>query len=300
MKRVVYILLIFLMMQIPSLALAQEYSWLKPPPLPQELSDYYQQQKKGLRFEISVERGGPKKIFPWEEEMILHDTGFKDEKTSKMAKEYLLQNAIKPLMERKSVELQDGSVVEFEQLNRLAQAELLYYYVRDHILFPHPKKSFFSSIPILGRISLRGSFAPHPCEAVAKQEGDCMGKAMALASLLKICGYDVALGYFPAFVIDIGVGPTPTLFYHNYVFLKDEGWGIGKWKLEKDMWGNEMEGDWIILDSICSPRHVPHMEMVGGEHKVLKFGDEPVWVQAENLHNEPSCWGTDKFCWFKI
>jgi hypothetical protein len=305
MKRLVFALLAFLLAaEIPSLAMANhQYDWPKPSSLPSELLDYYKSQKEGILRSVTSQLGGPRDIFPQERKIILHDIGGENSRTSEIAKQYLLENVIGPLQEEKEVGLQDGRTLWFEKLDRLSQAQLLYYYVRDHIFFPEEAKGGLSKIPLIGKIPMSAvtSAAAYPCEVVARQEGECMGKTMTLAALLKLCGYDVALGFFPAFVLRGGIAfiPGGTIVYHNYVFLRDEGWGIGKWELEKDFQGKKMEGDWILLDSICSPRHVPRMEMVGaGKPKVLEFGDDPAWT--EPLLDDPSTWGTDKFCWFLL
>jgi len=100
---------------------------------------------------------------------------------------------------------------------------------------------------------------------------------LPLAALLKLEGYDVAIGFYPSMGIKLG----ESMFfvgYHHYVLVRDEGWGIGEWHPKEDMFGNPMPGDWIVLDAICSPRHVSHMKMVGGSHKALSFGEDPVWA----------------------
>jgi hypothetical protein len=311
MKRIMFVSLIaLLILEAPLLTSAKQYDWPKPPTLEElseghpeyrDLLDYYKSQKKGILRTATSYLGGPGDIFPQERNIILHDIGSKDNPTSKTAKQYLLEYVIQPLREKKEVGVQDERMVlSFEELDRLSQAQLLYYYVRDHIFFPEEAKGGLSRIPLIGRIPVSAvtGAAAYPCEVISRQEGECMGKTMTLAALLKLCGYDVALGFFPSFVLRGGIGPIPggTIIYHNYVFLRDEGWGIGGWELEKDFRGKEMGGDWILLDTICSPEHIPHMEMVGGEPRVLEFGDNPVW--AEHLLNDSSTWGTDKFCWF--
>ena len=307
MKRIILASLIALLtLEAPLLTVAKQYDWPKPPPLSKELSDYYKSQKKSI---LSIDNaasylGGPQDIFPQEEDIIFHDIGGEDSETSDMARQYLLDYVIQPLTDEKKIELQDGRVLIFTELDRLSQAQLLYYYVRDHVIFPKEAKGGLSRIPVIGEIIPKvTSAAAYPCEVVARQEGECMGKTMVLAALFKLCGYDdVAVGFHPAFVLrspPIPGVPRLIIIYHNYLFLKDEGWGIGRWKLGEDFLGEKMEGDWILLDSICSPEHVPDMKMVGPkEPKVLEFGDDPVW--AEPFFDDQSKWGTDMFCWFLL
>ena len=233
---------------------------------------------------VFYELGRPEDIFSVEKNMILHDIGEGEESTSKLAKKYLLDNVIQPLRERKSFRLQDGKVIQFDELSRLAQAQLIYYFVRDYILYPHLEEfkgleRTLKSLPYVG-IALRSLpfVLKYPCETVSSRHGLCNDQAMLLAALLSLCGYDVALGFFIPLGRELD-GRLVFLGYHNYVLLKDEGWGVGRWELSEDGSGNAMGEKWIILDPIHSPRHAPYMEMVGGPHKALEFGKDPGWTK---------------------
>jgi hypothetical protein len=293
-KRMVGVLLGLVLLPMPSLAQTSEWDIT---PLPPELSDYYQRERNMHRPEwIFYELGRPEDIFSGERNMVLHDIGEGNESTSKLAKEYLLSNVIQPLRERKSLHLQDGKVIQFDELSRLTQAQLMYYFVRDYILYPHPEEfsgveRTLKSLPYVG-VALSGlpSVLKYPCETVSSCHGLCNDQAMLLAALLRLCGYDVALGFFASMGRELD-GRVIFLSYHNYVLLKDEGWGVGRWELRGDGLGNPMIGKWIILDPICSPRHAPYMEMVGCPHKALVFGEDPGWTKLihSNFVNLSPC-----------
>jgi hypothetical protein len=281
MKRTVSLLLIAILLAIPSTVAAQENGW-EIKPLPPELSHYYQEQRgegfnPPLRHIVILRTGG--ECFYYYKKTIFHDIGLEDTPTSKMARDYLMENVILPLKERKSVTLQDGSIIRFEELDRLALAQLIYYFCRDHILFFGEELEGGEELPPIGGMGdVLASLEPllpririrFPCEILAMRHAFC-DKAVLLAALLKLAGYEVALGFIPQ-----GIALPPqepkSLFYwpganHNYVFLKDEGWDIGQWKLEQDIVGNKMGGEWILLDCIHSPRHFPQ--------ETLAFGEDP-------------------------
>jgi hypothetical protein len=305
MKKIGGVLLTIAALLMPSFTQAVEW---EISPLPQELSQYYQEHKS----KADVVRGilaTPEVEFSFYKRAILHDAGLLDNKTSQIAKEYLMQNVIQPLTERKSVTLQDGSVVAFEELDRLALAQLIYYFCRDQILFFGEE----SEISMQG-LSIPGSeeVAPgsqldmiaafmnvrYPCETVAIQHGLCADEAVILATLLKLCGFEVAVGYYPQ---SMPCG-TFTLYwpgaYHHWVFLKDEGWGIGHWNPTQDALGNPMDGDWILLDCIHSPAHFPI--------ETLEFGEDPLsWTTRTNTTFCSCCFclpwvNSIPFCWFII
>jgi hypothetical protein len=286
MKRIASLLLIAILLAIPQTAAAQENGW-QIKPLPVELSHYYQQQR-ARGFDHPLRHfilGTPEKCFYYYEKTIRHDIGAENTPTSNMARDYLMENVILPLKERKSVTLQNGSIIGFEELDRLALAQLIYYFSRDHILFFGEELEGGEELPpigdkgdiltsmrqILPRISIR-----FPCEMLAMRHAFC-DKAVLLATLLKLAGYEVALGFFPSTSVPIPPQAPKSLLYwpgayHNYVFLKDEGWGIGHWKLDQDTLGNRMGGDWILLDCIHSPRHFPQ--------ETLAFGEDPTsWTR---------------------
>jgi len=282
MKRAASLLLIAVLLAIPSTAAAQENGW-EIKPLPAELSYYYQEQRAGS-FDHSLRHfilGTPEECFYYHEKAILHDIGVENTPTSTIARDYLMENVILPLQERKWVTLQDGSVIWFEELDRLALAQLIYYFSRDHILFygeeleggeelPPIEDKGDASISVKQLLPIR-----FPCEMLATRQTLC-DQAVLLAALLKLAGYEVALGFFPQGMPIPPQAPKSMLYwpgvYHNYVFLKDEGWGIGHWKLDQDTLGNKMGGDWILLDCIHSPRHFPQ--------ETLAFGEDPTsWTR---------------------
>jgi len=303
-KRIVSVLLGLVLLLMPSLAQASEWNIT---PLSPELSDYYQGERSAhsLKWGFYGFAGGPQDIFSVEKNMILHDIGRRNESTSELAKEYLLGNVIQPLREAKSLRLQDGKVIQFDELSRLAQAQLIYYFVRDYILYPHPEEfkgleRTLKSLPYVG-VALRSLpfVFKYPCETVSSHHGLCNDQAMTLAALLKLCGYDVAIGFFIPMGRELN-GRLIFLGYHNYVLLKDEGWGVGRWELGEDGSGNVMSGKWIILDPIHSPRHAPYMEMVGGPHKALEFGEDPGWtkfIDSKFINLNPCAQGANPFWW---
>jgi hypothetical protein len=304
MKRITSILLSMVFLFAPSLVQASEWNISSLPP---ELSDYYQTERNAhfLKWGFYELAGRPQDVFSVEKNMILHDIGRGGESTSKMAEEYLLHNVIQPLREKRLLHLQDGKVIRFDDLSRLAQAQLIYYFVRDYILYPHPEdfqglERELKSLPYVGAALAGLPFVfKYPCETIASQHGVCIDQAATLAALLKLCKYDVALGFFAP----LGKELDDHLFflgYHNYVLLKDEGWGVGKWGLMEDGLGNPMGGKWVILDPIHSPRHAPHMEIVGGPHKALEFGEDPGWtklIDSRLINLNPCARGANPFWW---
>ena len=227
----------------------------------------------------------PAKQYKLMNEMINHDL-------EGDARQFLIDEVINPLKETKKIELQDGRIVDFsgnEKLTDRQIAELLYYYVRDHVYFPHVDEAptivkAFGVIPLMGGFIARlyaifPRIETFPCETVELGYGECMGKTMLLATLLKIEGFDVALGYFPMMAAPAGnvMLYWPGLF-HSYVLLRDPGWGIGRQYFVHDIFGNPMDGNWIVLDSIYSPRHVPYTRLLG-PHRVTDFGENPGWVK---------------------
>jgi hypothetical protein len=302
MKRIGVILFAIMALLMPSFAEAAEWEIA---PLPPELAKYYQEHKSRTDVMHGV-LATPEVEFSFYRKAILHDAGLLDSETSNMAKEYLMQNVIRPLTERKSVTLQDGRVVAFEELDRLALAQLIYYFCRDQILFFGEESEVLTqglSIPGSEEITPGSPLdmvpafldVRYPCETVAIQHGLCADEAVILAALLKLCGFEVAVGYYPQ---SMPCGMF-TLYwpgaYHHWVFLKDEGWGIGQWKPAQDVLGNPMDGNWILLDCIHSPAHFP-ME-------TLEFGSDPLsWTSRTNTTFIPCLppLSSMPFCWFIV
>jgi hypothetical protein len=281
-------------------------------PLPEELTNYYDSFRAKYYIDFLNMSGFGENL---EEDrmklgilmnyMAVHDAGGLDISSSKLAKEYLKNVSIKPLMENKSVLLQTGEILSFEnfeELNRsearLVEAKLIYYYARDHIYFPHPAeeekgvKKVMGGIPLLNLlITAVPNVINFPCESVETQHGGCLDQSLLLATLLKMEGYEVALGSMASIGVPLseeneGNESMVWFSYHSYVYLKDEGWGIGNWTLNEDIFGNKMDGKWILLDAICSPRHFGRMQMVG-KGRVLEFGDTPNWIAYKDVTYEP-------------
>jgi hypothetical protein len=210
--------------------------------------------------------------------MVVHDAGGLDTSSSKLCKEYLENVSIKPLKENKSILLQTGETLSFEELDRLAEAKLIYYYVRDHIYFPHPGEKGISITSCFGIPEI----IKFPGEIVGTQHGICCDQALLLATLLKMEGYEVAVGSAPEQVPSVPGNNTTTVWmvYHSYVFLKDEGWDIGNLTLNEDIFGNKLDGKWIFLDPIYSPRHF--------QDRSLEFGEFAFWWPS--MKNTNTTW----------
>jgi hypothetical protein len=219
--------------------------------------------------------------------LVLHDIGsFKFHKLCPRemdcgtchdcAYDYLANEIIQPLYEAKSIRIQgpdglfeSGETLQFDELTRLAKTKLLFYYVRDYVDFP-------KNIALIAGVI---QTFKAPSETFFDKKGVCISQAMALAALLKMEGFDVAIGFMPS----IGIPFMPVgLITHAYVFVKDEGWGIGEWKLVEDMFGNPMQGEWILLDPVWSPKN-------GGSANAQDYGENPTWV---NVFTRPQMtWG---------
>ncbi|RZN68015.1 MAG: transglutaminase domain-containing protein [Candidatus Methanolliviera hydrocarbonicum] len=270
------------------------------PKLPKGLSDFYDNYRKEympefIRFALGGSMMGgkieenTKDFFSIGNYIVIHDVGGLDARTSRIAEEYLEDTVIKPLKEKKSVPLQTGNTMSFKKLDRLSLAKLLYYYVRDDVYFPHGEEggrvSPLSRIPGMNLMfTTTPEIIRFPCETVEDQHGACADQALLLATLLNMEGYEVALGTAPSMAKKNKDGTFTWFGYHVCVYLKDEGWRIGRYDLGKDVFGNDLGGKWIILDPINSPRHVSHMRMMGGG-KVLEFGDDPNWVEYREEDN---------------
>ncbi|VUT25030.1 MAG: hypothetical protein MASP_00800 [Candidatus Methanolliviera sp. GoM_asphalt] len=287
----IFVLLLLSVSMASPIASAQLHDTLvkDQPKLPNELSNYYRDFRGSHYIDLLKNSGiGEKKekdrrdLAVIENYMIIHDAGRLDLESSEIARGYLEETVIKPLKEEKSVFLQTGETMEFEDLDRLALAKLLYYYVRDDIYFPHPEEErgierCFASVPKVGLLLLMSpEIIKFPCETMRTQHGDCTDKALLLSTLLKMEGYKVAIGSAPAMTVNTN-GEYVWFGYHTYVLLKDEGWGVGRLELKEDIFGHKMGGRWIILDPIYSPRHFDRIQLLGGG-KVLEFGDTPNWV----------------------
>jgi hypothetical protein len=308
-KKIGAVLLTIVALLMPSFTQAVEW---EISPLPQELSKYYQRYKSMADVVYDIV-ATPEVEFSFYKRAILHDIGLLDSETSQIAKEYLMRNVIQPLTERKSVTLQDGRVVAFEELDRLALAQLIYYFCRDQILFFGEESEILrQGLSIPGTEEIDVDSTPdvcsallgvrYPCETLAIQHGVCQDQATILAALLKLCGFEVALGYWPHQGPTLG---TSTLYwpgaYHHWVFLKDEGWGIGHWKPGQDALGNPMDGNWILLDCIHSTAHQFNIQ---GRRvtETLEFGEDPSWTSRTNAAfiSCLPCISTMPFCWFIV
>jgi hypothetical protein len=227
-------------------------------------------------FGIAYPPGGPKLEFKFMDSFVLHDIDnfnfyrlCPEQMTCgnchQCAKNYLRNEIIAPLYAAKSIRIQgpdgsfqSGKTLYFDELTRLNKSKLLFYWVRDYVDYP-------KGIELVPEV-VKAFKAP--CETFFEGKGVCTCQAMALAALLKMEGYDVAIGYVP----NIGIPFMPFgLVAHAYVFVRDEGWNIGGWELRNDMFGNPMPGKWILLDPIWSPRH-------GGPTNCQDYGEDPKWV----------------------
>jgi len=262
----------------------------KKPSLPEELEKFYDDFRRKhtpevMRFMMAGSWSSDidktaKDFFALGNYMVVHDTGKLDKNTSKLAGDYLKDNVTDPLKSKKSVTLQTGETLKFKNLNRLNTAKLYYYYARDHIFFPHSSEEGGITNRIPGfnlLVSTTREGVRFPCESVEAGVGACADKALLLASMLYMDGYEVAIGTAPSIGNVNDDGSITWGGFHVCVYLKDEGWGIGRHELKEDEFGNRMDGKWIILDPINSPRHVQKMRMMGGG-KVLEFGDDPNWL----------------------
>ena len=292
-----------------------------PPPLPEELNDYYWSTREpvlfnlipiklALSFAISP---NPTKQLDFLMEAIYHDSGTLDTPTSAMAAEYLRENVVDPLLEQGSLELYDGTIwdisavrkqygdMEPEKLQRLLDATLLYYYARDYVLFATPSGEGGIG-GILGSMSLPYILA-YPCESVVTGRGICWNQGITLATLYRLAGFEVALYLTPAapfpnpmscFIFD------PIGFYHAMPLLKDEGWGIGRWSFPADSMGNPMEGDWILQDPMYDPAYFSGNPLAGTALHPLEFDDDSPYVIQPGLGSIAQICGKIPFFQYKF
>ena len=286
---------------------------IEQPPLPVELQEYYKSFRReyyadflnlyGFGLHTVENHYKLKNLMNY---MIVHDSGGLNTKTSKLAKEYLETVALNPVLENKSVLLQTGEVINFnnsKKLNRLQEAQLIYYYCRDHIYFPHP---FEKDVPLLTCANIP-YIIRFPCEIVESQHGVCCDQALLLACLYNIRNYTVTISSAPEQLPNdynpqirgVPSDETMWMIYHSFNFLKIEetndmwfglysiemanfgpllsynplplsrmtaGEGVN---LQEDVYGNRMDGLWIFLDPIYSPRHF--------KENSLRFGELSFW-----------------------
>lgn len=297
-KPKLFSILLFLSLLLPAVMGAD--------PLPPELEESYQKFREvampELESFINVRSYSLENITLLMKEMSYHDAGILNATNSEMGKrygidatnstkiaaEYLRKEVIEPLKTARSVTLETGEVLTFEELSRDALLELLLYYVRDNIKMAGPEdvpesERWQANIPALRNFVVsKDKIVQFPSETVFLGRGGiCYDKALLLGTLLKMEGYDVAYGYYASWVLNLGpFGSIRMPGYHSYVVVRDEGWGIGDWVIEgaKDMNGKEMDGKWIVLDPLYSPSYAPKMQMIG-EHRPIKFAETPPWAQ---------------------
>ena len=217
----------------------------------------------------------PYREFQWLKFAIEHDAGELDTETSKLAGEYLRENVIDPIMTYKAVKMQNGHIataeeieskyfslnLSREELDRLVLAELLFLYVREYVYFPPNKapgnnryEESVSRSPLPAKEQIISFYASiglpqvnsFPAETISMQQGICWQQAIALATLYKIEGYDLALYLIPA---SPTLPPYPIGGYHGVVLLRDE-WGVNATHIElkTDSMGGELEGTYLMLD----------------------------------------------------
>lgn len=283
-------------------------------PLPPELEKSYKTfrdiAKNELGSVLSLRSYSLDNITLIMREMLYHDSGLLTPANSEMveihgdmdlnatttAKEYLIRNVIDPLKENGSVILETGEILKFEEVDDEDMLQLLFYYVRDHIHMAGPEdvpgnEQWSANLPGIGRFVIsKENVVQFPAETIAwSRAGICFDKALTLAALLKLDGYEVAFGYWASWGIEIFGRLIRFPGYHSYVLVKDEGWGIGDWTIEgaEDMYGKPMKGKWIVLDPLYSPSYAPQMQMVG-EHRSTGFAETPPWAVDINPHQIPS------------
>ncbi|BDC36275.1 MAG: hypothetical protein EF806_02045 [Candidatus Methanoliparum thermophilum] len=307
----IFVILVFILSTVP----VQGITVVPPPnPLPKELNDYYWDLREENNSWISSVYCGcppidnlgyviknfaifsPYKEFEWLKFAIYHDSGSYNTETSKMAQQYLMHNVIDPILKYKALKLEDGSILTYEDiidkhkdknldkesLDRLVTAEMLYYYCRDYIYFPNPGENPEDQMAAMALPHVLAS----PCETISMQKGICWNQGIALATLYKMMGYDVALYLMPASPLP----PYPIGGYHAVVLLKDEGWGIGTMQLEEDYLGNDISGTYIQLDPMYdlsyimngSPEVIESRKETIGELG-LEFGDPSPYLEQPLL-----------------
>jgi len=224
--------------------------------------------------------------FQWLKFAIEHDAGLLGTETSKMAAEYLEENVIEPIKKYKAVKMMNGHIVtedeikskytylnlSEEEMDRLVLAELLFLYVREYVYFPQDpaiaqnNERYIESIkrsPLPDNPQLISFYAAmglpqvlsFPAETISMQQGICWQQTIALAVLYKMTGYDFALYLVPAApfnpLVCLWVLQPPWILggYHGIVLLKDE-WGLEAphMSLEKDSMGNELGGEYLMVD----------------------------------------------------
>jgi hypothetical protein len=230
-----------------------------------------------------------------------------------MAAEYLKENVVDPLLEEGSLELYDGTIwdisaireqygdMEPERLHRLLNATLLYYYVRDYVLFATPTGE--GGIEgVLGSVSLP-YILEYPCESIATKRAICWNQGITLATLYRLAGFDVALYLTPAapfpspmscFIFD------PFGFYHAMPLLKDEGWGIGRWSFPTDSMDNPMEGDWILQDPMYDPAYFSGNPLAGMALHPLEFDEDSPYVVQPGIGTVAQICGMIPFFQYKF
>jgi hypothetical protein len=257
-------------------------------PLPKELEEAYKKFREFSAGEMGVNTTNISEIDPgaysleWitpvMKDMTYHDAGLgmgvyagvNVSRSTKLASNYLKRN----VLER----LKSAYPREFEDRDRLL--ELLFYYVRDEIRMAGPEdipeeERLLANAPGVGGTLYisKERVLQFPAETVALEvTGVCYDKCMLLGALLKLSGYEVAYGYYPAAVFNFGPIKREFGGYHSYVLVKSDR---GDWTIEgeKDIYGNPMDGKWMVLDTLYSPSHAPKMGF-----KPVGFGETPPWA----------------------
>ena len=248
----------------------------------------------GILYHTTRSNRPPVELFELLRNMTLHDINkykFEEEKDDRYCKEalrYLERNVMNPLKSSKSLTLLNGTRMSVAgEDDRLGMAKLLYYYVRDYITFP---EDLNESVESTGSFRFMGMELPmpmyrFPAEAVEDRTALCEDKATALAALLKLGGYEVIIAFLPDLAIinqypqmlPLVRGYNHPALMHTYILIKDEGWGIEEAVIEPkvDMYGNPIEGKWIILDPLYNENYTMY--------NPVDFGEKPGWCAKKEI-----------------
>ncbi len=247
----------FALVIIAQIALVQAQQVVpQPGPLPRELEEYYWDLRIANNYWCTSVMCGcpptnnlgyilrsrsifsPYKEFEWLKFSINHDAGKFDTPSSQLAKKYLMDNVINPILRYKAIQLQTGDVItaedlevkyarlnlDREKLDRLVIAELLFLYVREYVYFPpvdienkRYEESYVYASPYCNNLAnsmsmggagggkqmllAMGGFPhviPFPAEEISMQLGICWQQTTALAALYEIMDYDLAMYLVPA------------------------------------------------------------------------------------------------------
>jgi len=262
---------------------------LSAEPLPEALEETYTKFREFSAREMEVDTSNISQIdlnaysldwiFTTMRDMTYHDSGLGKgmfagvdvSRSTQIAADYLRRNVLGPLKSTDPNESEDRDEL----------LKLLFYYVRDDIRMAGPEdipeeERLLANAPGVGGTLYisKVRILQFPTETAALGMASvCYDKCMLLGALLKLSGYEVAYGYYPAAVLNLGPIKREFGGYHSYVLVKSDR---GDWIIERgtDMNGNPMEGRWMVLDTLYSPSHAPKMGF-----KPVGFGETPPWAE---------------------